>query len=586
MKKSKLNLIKLLLLYIVLVIQISFSQPGIQTLTLYPTSSGPQCHSCCWYRCNNGYNIGRKDNFFTNSGITVFRSTFVYDIWHNIPQDATIYSVKLIIMINSYGMANGTAKVVALPLNTETCDTNNYNRMPSGNVCSAGIAYNANQDQTIENTGILKDSVQLALDYNGSLVLGVMSEQESTDNSYANLSMRLEIKYFLPRYRITVKNSFGGGEFWIGDNHYVNTNQNGYYRDLNYGQVYSLTAVDNQIFQNLNQRFKNWTKENVNGEKENKNGNPLEITIDQDLTFTANFVREYNITISNNYPSLGNVGKMKFAGTEYDMPHNAFPVTEDNEDKAFEAITNVYNYIQYTFDHWSDNYPYASRIIKPTNHESHTAYYTGKPLPVTITGYQGNNNDPINITWEEHPNTNVTQYQVWRAYRHNGITYGPTQIATLNRGTTTFTDNDYQYAQAGLYLLSYDIRPYYSIEGTTAEPNWLHIWGDVVFWKGGKNEKDNGNNLSENIPSSFSIQNYPNPCNPSTTFNIELPVSGNVQLKIYNTLGSEITTLLDKYMNAGTHSIRFDGKNLPTGTYIYRMVSGTFVKTGKILLMK
>jgi hypothetical protein len=190
------------------------------------------------------------------------------------------------------------------------------------------------------------------------------------------------------------------------------------------------------------------------------------------------------------------------------------------------------------------------------------------------------------ITWEEHPNQNVTQYQVWRAYRYNGITHGPTQIATLNRGTTSYTDDSYLYALAGLYLLSYDIRPYYSVEGTTADPEWLHIWGDANLWKQGKKTKENDKISYEDIPKELSIKNYPNPCNPSTTFNLEMPVAGNVQLKIYNALGSEITTLLDKYMSRGTYTIKFDGKNLPTGTYIYRMIFGSFIKTGKIMLIK
>jgi hypothetical protein len=106
------------------------------------------------------------------------------------------------------------------------------------------------------------------------------------------------------------------------------------------------------------------------------------------------------------------------------------------------------------------------------------------------------------------------------------------------------------------------------------------------MWKRGTKDNNEEKTEDKNMPIAFSIRNYPNPCNPSTTFNMDIPIAGNVQLKLYDAMGREISTLVDRYMAVGTHSVIFDGKNLPTGTYIYRMVSGSFIKTGKILLMK
>jgi hypothetical protein len=104
----------------------------------------------------------------------------------------------------------------------------------------------------------------------------------------------------------------------------------------------------------------------------------------------------------------------------------------------------------------------------------------------------------------------------------------------------------------------------------------------------GKGKKNNNIKISNGFICSGDIREiyYPNPCNPSTTFNMDIPIAGNVQVKVYDAMGREISTLVDKYMDVGTYNVKFDGKNLPTGTYIYRMVSGSFIKTGKILLMK
>jgi len=81
-------------------------------------------------------------------------------------------------------------------------------------------------------------------------------------------------------------------------------------------------------------------------------------------------------------------------------------------------------------------------------------------------------------------------------------------------------------------------------------------------------------------------QNYPNPFNPSTTINYQIPVSGNVELKVFDILGNEVATLVNQIQNAGTHSVNFDASNLSSGTYIYTIKSGSFFKSNKMMLVK
>jgi len=89
------------------------------------------------------------------------------------------------------------------------------------------------------------------------------------------------------------------------------------------------------------------------------------------------------------------------------------------------------------------------------------------------------------------------------------------------------------------------------------------------------------------FPTEYSLeQNYPNPFNPLTTIRFSIPVSGNVELKIYNVLGKEIKILTDRFYNSGNHEVEFDAGALSSGVYFYTIGSGDFHQTRKMILMK
>ena len=88
-------------------------------------------------------------------------------------------------------------------------------------------------------------------------------------------------------------------------------------------------------------------------------------------------------------------------------------------------------------------------------------------------------------------------------------------------------------------------------------------------------------------PVQFALdQNYPNPFNPSTTIRYGLPAKSHVTLLVYNSLGQQVADLVNGDINAGYSEVKFDGSNLASGAYFYRLQAGTYLQTKKLLLMK
>ena len=104
-------------------------------------------------------------------------------------------------------------------------------------------------------------------------------------------------------------------------------------------------------------------------------------------------------------------------------------------------------------------------------------------------------------------------------------------------------------------------------------------------------------NKQNNFPTSFSLQqNYPNPFNPTTMINYSVPKTSLVTIKVYDILGKEIATLVNEEKSAGNYSVQFsanggyasgrNGGNLSSGIYFYRMQSGNYSQTKKLVLLK
>jgi len=94
--------------------------------------------------------------------------------------------------------------------------------------------------------------------------------------------------------------------------------------------------------------------------------------------------------------------------------------------------------------------------------------------------------------------------------------------------------------------------------------------------------------LAENIKEYKLEQNFPNPFNPSTEIKFSIPQNSNVKLELFNMIGEKVATLINEEMAAGSHNYQLSISNyqLSSGIYLYRIQSGNFVQTRKLMLLK
>jgi hypothetical protein len=92
--------------------------------------------------------------------------------------------------------------------------------------------------------------------------------------------------------------------------------------------------------------------------------------------------------------------------------------------------------------------------------------------------------------------------------------------------------------------------------------------------------------ITAELPAEISIANYPNPFNPATTIRYQLPVAGDVTLSVFDIAGQKVAELVNGWREVGNHQATFNGANLASGIYIYRIQAGDFIATNKMMLVK
>lgn len=111
--------------------------------------------------------------------------------------------------------------------------------------------------------------------------------------------------------------------------------------------------------------------------------------------------------------------------------------------------------------------------------------------------------------------------------------------------------------------------------------------GRIKCFSGGTYLLEGITNLSTGIPGKYSLeQNYPNPFNPQTKIKFALPKDEFVKITLFDISGREVSNIVNEKLSAGNYEADFNGSNMASGTYFYKIEAGNFVETKKMILLK
>ena len=192
------------------------------------------------------------------------------------------------------------------------------------------------------------------------------------------------------------------------------------------------------------------------------------------------------------------------------------------------------------------------------------------PFPVELSSFSVSIiGSSVKLSWRTETEVNNYGFEVERQVRSSQSSVGNYEkIGFVNGNGNSNSPKNYSFT---------DLNP---ITGSKFYYRLKQIDNDGQF------EYSNAVEI-ELVPTEYALyQNYPNPFNPSTMIRYQLPNESKVVIKIYNILGSEVMELVNERKEAGIYEVEFDTDNLSSGTYIYRIIAGSYIETKKMLLLK
>jgi len=191
-------------------------------------------------------------------------------------------------------------------------------------------------------------------------------------------------------------------------------------------------------------------------------------------------------------------------------------------------------------------------------------------VPVELTSFTAAvDENNVTLSWQTATETNNSGFRVERLKESKSEnSEGWENLGFVVGNGTTTEEHNYSFVDKNVSAGKYSYRLKQSdLDGTTEYSS--EVEAEIT------------------APTKFTLkQNYPNPFNPSTTIEYSIPQSGNVKLKIYNSIGEEITTLVNNYEEAGNYKIIFDASSLSSGIYFYKLETGHFTSVKKMILLK
>ena len=222
----------------------------------------------------------------------------------------------------------------------------------------------------------------------------------------------------------------------------------------------------------------------------------------------------------------------------------------------------------------SDAATTRTALINPSNWSSYggttyndlTTSIGGGALPVELSLFTGSSNgNNIQLHWKTETEVNNYGFEIERSDENSDwVVINFVKGSGNSNSPKNYLYNDVSVSQSGTY--------YYRLK--QIDNDGKYEYSKVVA-------------VGVGTPDQYDLsQNYPNPFNPETKINFSLPVKQYVSLKVYNALGELVKELVNEFREAGSYSVTFDGSDLSSGVYIYRLETEDFVMNKKMTLLK
>jgi hypothetical protein len=272
----------------------------------------------------------------------------------------------------------------------------------------------------------------------------------------------------------------------------------------------------------------------------------------------------YSVSSSSMYPSI------RFTGRYATDPAGQMTITEETIHAGLgyqSGLDRWGDYTQMVVDPNGNNFWYVNQYQQTNgsfNWRTRIANidYT---IPVELVSFNASViRDDVELSWMTATETNNQGFQVERM--SNGGTFE--QIGFVAGYGTTTEPKSYSFVDTKLNSGSYTYR-----------------LKQIDF--DGSYEYSNEVNVVVELPLEYSLeQNYPNPFNPTTTIKYSIPEDGYVKLAVFNLLGEEVATVVSAFQKADRYEVKFDASGLSSGIYVYKVESGNYSSSRKLVLMK
>ncbi len=279
----------------------------------------------------------------------------------------------------------------------------------------------------------------------------------------------------------------------------------------------------------------------------NEQGNVYIVFYDTRNTTNNNYIKAYLAESTD--------GGLTFSNTELSSQES--PTSTPNSDVRFGDYIGIDSYNGRVVPVWTDERAggYDMEIYSAVIDNS---------VPVELVSFSGKViNEKVLLTWSTATETNNRGFEVQRSTDgKNFMTIGFVE----GKGTSTI-ENSYSFTDSPSGKKLYYRLKQVDFNGASNYSKVIEI-----------------NNLSAY---SYTLsQNYPNPFNPTTRIQYTIKTPGMVSLKVYDVIGNEVATLVNRDEQTGSYEVSFDGSRLASGIYYYKLTSNGFVQTKKMILLK